>query len=68
MAEKRERKVPRGKAMDSSESDLDAAAEIRPDDVAAAQETARRHGRGTDLARMLEAEPMEEDTGPEGAD
>ena len=51
------RAVPRGKALNSSDADLDAAAEITPEDIERAKDAARRQGRDTEIPRMLEAEP-----------
>jgi hypothetical protein len=48
--------IPLGPPLDSSDDDLDAAAEISADDIEAAKDTVRRQGRGTDLPRLLEAE------------
>lgn len=55
--EKKARRVPRGPALDSSDEELDAAAEITPEDIEQAKEAGRRHGSGTDVPRLLEAEP-----------
>lgn len=53
-------RVPLGPALNSSDEDLDAAAEITMEDVERAKDTARRQGRGTELPELLDAEPEEE--------
>lgn len=49
-------RVPLGPPLDSSEDDLDDAAEISIEDVVQAKQTVRRHGRNTELPRILDAE------------
>jgi hypothetical protein len=49
------RRVPPGPPLDSTDAALDAAAEITLEDLESAKDAARRHGRGTDLARILDA-------------
>lgn len=56
MAEK-QKPQPRGKALNSSDEELDQAAEITLEDMEVAKDAARRHGRNSDLRRILEAEP-----------
>lgn len=60
MPEQPKRPVPRGKALDSTDEDLDAAAEITAEDLESAQAAVRRHGRGTELPAMLDAEDGED--------
>lgn len=43
------------KSLNSSDEVIEQASEVTPTDIERAKETARQHGQGTDLNRMLEA-------------
>lgn len=48
-------------SLNSSDNDLDAAAQISLADIEQAKQTARRHGAGTELVSMLEAKEVADD-------